>query len=114
MNYLAPLLVGWLFAAGIYLLTRRNLLRHLLGIALLTHATNLLVFTAGGLTRGQAPIMPGVGKLPPEPYADPLPQALLLTAIVIGFGITAFAVTLVYRLWKLAGTADADALTAGQ
>jgi multisubunit Na+/H+ antiporter MnhC subunit len=86
-------MVGILFALSIYLLLLRDRLDHVLGIVALTHAANLLVFGAGRLERGEAPILDRGHDL-----TDPLPQALVLTAIVIGFGVTAFAIALVGRL----------------
>ena len=111
MGGLVALLVGALYAAGLYLMLSRNLVRLVLGLALLGHAANLLIFVAAGLTRGRPPI---VGDEPPAPgtFADPLPQALILTAIVIGFGVFAFALILVRRSVALTASEDVDTLTA--
>lgn len=99
---------GWLYACGVFLLLRRNVLRVVIGLVLLTSAANLLIFTAANLTRGNPAIVPpGSIQLPPG-YADPLPQALILTAIVIGFGTLAFSFVLVYRAYKSIGTGDLD------
>jgi multicomponent Na+:H+ antiporter subunit C len=86
------------------------MIRILLGLALLGHAANLLIFVAAGLTRGRPPI---VGDTPPPPgtFADPIPQALILTAIVIGFGVFAFALILVRRAVEITGTEDVDLMT---
>lgn len=86
-------MVGVLFALAVYLFLLRDRLDHVFGLITLTHAANLLVFGAGRLQRGEAPIL-GRG----HELADPLPQALVLTAIVIGFGVTAFAIALVGRI----------------
>jgi len=86
-------MVGVLFALAVYLFLLRDRLDHVFGIITLTHAANLLVFGAGRLHRGEAPIL-GRG----HPLSDPLPQSLVLTAIVIGFGVTAFAIALVGRI----------------
>ena len=110
MQPLAAVLVGVLFAGGIYLLLSRNMIRMLLGLAMLGHAANLLIFVAGGLTRGRAPIV-GEHVPPPGAVADPIPQALILTAIVIGFGVFAFALILVRRSVLLTGSEDVDDLT---
>jgi multicomponent Na+:H+ antiporter subunit C len=111
MESLLALVVGVLYAAGMYLLLRRALARVLMGIALLGSATNLLIFTAGRVTRGGVPIVSAEGEVLTQPYSDPLPQALVLTAIVIGFGVLAFAMVLVYRTLRVTGTEDADAYT---
>lgn len=102
------LVIGALYAAGIYMMLRRSLVKLLIGLGLLSHAANLLIFTAAGLTRARpAVIGSGLAALDP-PFADPLPQALILTAIVISFGVTAFALALAYRAYKAVGTDDLD------
>jgi multicomponent Na+:H+ antiporter subunit C len=100
--------VGVLYATGVYMMLRRSVVKLLIGIALLAHASNLLVFTAGGVQRGQPPIIAGADAAPGT--ADPLPQALVLTAIVIGFGVLAFAVALIHRLHQETGSDDVDRL----
>ncbi|MFP5377939.1 MAG: Na(+)/H(+) antiporter subunit C [Acidimicrobiia bacterium] len=96
MILVLALTVGALYAAGTYLVLQRALTRIVLGLALLGHGANLLLLLAGGRA-GRAPIV-GAGD---GPVADPLPQALALTAIVITFGITAFLLALAYRSWLL-------------
>lgn len=110
METLLAFVIGLLYAAGLYLVMRRTLLRLVLGLALLGHAANLLIFTVGGLTRGEAPIAAAGAAAPAAPFADPVPQALILTAIVIGFGVQAFALVLVRRTWEETQTDDLDAL----
>ena len=92
-----PLMVGGLYAAGVYLLLDRSLTRVLLGFLLLGNATNLLLLSAGG-PAGLAPIL---GYSDPEEINDPLPQALILTAIVITFGVAAFVLAIIHRSWRL-------------
>ena len=92
-----PVIIGGLYAAGVYLLLDRSLTRVLLGFLLLGNATNLLLLSAGGPS-GLAPIL---GYAEPEEMSDPLPQALILTAIVITFGIAAFLLAIIYRSWRL-------------
>jgi multicomponent Na+:H+ antiporter subunit C len=100
--------VGGLYAAALYMMMRRSLVKLLIGLALLGQAANLLIFTLGRLTRGRPAIVPpGATELLP-PYADPLPQALILTAIVISFGVLAFAVVLIKRAYQTVGTDDLD------
>ncbi|MGL4648454.1 MAG: sodium:proton antiporter, partial [Caldilineaceae bacterium] len=95
------ILVGALFATGTSLVMARGQVRLILGLALLSHGVNLLLFGSGVLTRGAAPIFADKEnyalELAERTFADPLPQALILTAIVISFGITAFLVVLVSR-----------------
>lgn len=112
MTTLMAVVIGVLYAAGLYLVMRRNVVKLVLGLALLGHAANLLIFTLGRLSQAAAPIVPsGAERLAP-PHADPVPQALVLTAIVIGFGVQAFALVLVKRLYRETGIDDLDALRA--
>ncbi len=108
METILAFVIGGLYAAGIYMLLRRSLVKLLIGLALLGHAANLLIFTAAGLTRGQAPVIAAPATTIVHPFADPLPQALILTAIVISFGVTAFALALAYRTYQTVGTDDLD------
>ena len=92
-----PVVIGGLYAAGAYLLLDRSLTRVLLGFLLLGNATNLLLLSTGG-PPGDPPI---VGAGDPGEMSDPLPQALMLTAIVITFGVSAFLLAVVHRSWRL-------------
>lgn len=112
MEPLLAVVVGVLYSAGIYLMMRRSIVKLILGLVFLGNAANLLIFTVSGLTRGRPPIVPVGLTRPAEPYADPLPQALVLTAIVIGFGVVAFAMVLAYRVYRTTGTDDLDKMTA--
>lgn len=99
VNLTLLVLMGVLFAIGIYLLLERSLTRVLLGIILISNGVNLLLLHTAGRA-GLAPIYdPEVGA---EEYLDPLPQALLLTAIVIAFALVSFMLALIYRSWVLA------------
>lgn len=106
MELLMAIVVGILYAAGIYLMQRRNMVKFLVGLALLSHGANLLIFTAGGLTRGNPPIIPETADQLATVHADPLPQALILTAIVISFAVLAFALVLFLRAYQTTGTDD--------
>lgn len=108
MNLLLAMLVGLLYAAGIYLLLRRSLVKVIFGLLLIGHAANLLIFSAGRLTKGEPAFVPGATMPLAEPFADPLPQALILTAIVIGFGVQAFALVLFRKTTEALGTEDLD------
>ena len=110
MDVLLALLAGLLTAAGVYLLLQRSLLRMLFGVILLSNAVNLILFVAGRTLRAAPPIVPDGLTAPAAAVANPLPQALILTAIVIGFGLTAFALVLLYRASVTFGTLDADEL----
>ncbi|WP_423918252.1 Na(+)/H(+) antiporter subunit C [Frigoribacterium sp. 2-23] len=88
-----------LYACGVYLLLERSMTRVLLGFLLVGNATNILILIMAG-RRGAAPIVDGESS--PADFADPLPQALVLTAIVITFGVSAFLLALIYRSWRLA------------
>ena len=82
------LVVGAIVAGGLYLVMQRNLLRFVFGLILLSGGVNLLLFTAGRPTRGAPPLVPEGAYAPVGAVANALPQALILTAIVIGFGLT--------------------------
>ncbi len=110
MEFLLALTSGVLYAAGIYLMLRRRLAQLIIGLGLLSNGTNVLIFTAGGLTRARPPVVPDGLTTLAEPYADPVPQALVLTAIVIGFGLLAFTLVLAHRVHATSGTDDVDAV----
>lgn len=105
MLILLAVVIGVLFATGVYLLFRRSTVRLIIGLALLGHAANLFLFTMGGIRPGIVPI---IGAGPVEQMVDPVPQALILTAIVIGFGMQAFVLILSYRAHEELGTDDLD------
>lgn len=89
--------IGVLFAGGVYLLLERSLSRVLLGIILISNGANLLMLAVGG-PPGAAPI---TGTSPESRMADPLPQAMVLTAIVITLGVSAFLLAVAHRSWQL-------------
>jgi len=103
-------LVGVLFASGLYLMMQRNLLRFVFGLLLLSGAVNVLIFTAGRLTRGLPPIIPGGLDAPAGAVANALPQAVVLTAVVIGFGLIVFTLVLLLRVYERLGTVETDEL----
>ena len=110
MVFALAITIGCLVSAGVYLLLRRSLIKLLFGIALLSHAANLIIFTLGGLTRATAPIVLPGESVPPVGHADPVPQALVLTAIVIGFALVAFLAVLIRRVQQATGSGDVDHL----
>jgi multicomponent Na+:H+ antiporter subunit C len=108
MEFVLAVLIGILYGAGVYLILRRSIVKLVFGLVILSQATNLLIFTTAGLTRAQAPIIDSAAKTLNPGAADPLPQALILTAIVISFGILAFALVLLRKAYKVIGTDNLD------
>lgn len=96
MELLIALTIGILIAAGIYRLLGDSMTDVIIGLILLSQGANLIIFASGGLKHNAAAFV-GKKVANPDAYADPLPQALVLTAIVIGFGILAFLLTLLIR-----------------
>lgn len=108
MEPIIALLVAVLFSGSIYLILSRHTIRILLGIGLLGNAVNLLIFTSGRLTRTVPPFIEEGAKTAAAGIANPLPQALILTAIVIGFSLFAFILVLVYKSFQRIGTDNAS------
>ncbi|MDW8098158.1 MAG: Na+/H+ antiporter subunit C [Anaerolineae bacterium] len=108
METILAFVIGGLYATGLYMLMRRSLVKLVIGLALLGQATNLLIFTLGRLLRGRPPLIPPDASVLAGPYADPVPQALILTAIVIGFGVHAFTIILIKRAYQTVGSDDLD------
>ncbi|PDW03673.1 NADH-quinone oxidoreductase subunit K [Candidatus Viridilinea mediisalina] len=110
MIFLLSIAIGSLFAGAIFLMLRRSVIKLILGLILLAHGAHLLMFTMGdgGVRRGAPPIVDyETGAVAPG-TADPLVQALILTAIVISFGITAFIIALAYRATQAVKSDDLD------
>ncbi len=101
------LIVGVLFGSAVYLILQTSFVRILFGFTLLTHAANVLVLSMSGSPDGKnSPIADGSGNV----SVDPLPQALILTAIVIGFGLSAYLILLLYRMFLDGKTTNAEEL----
>lgn len=96
-----------LFGSGVYLILRRDVVKVVWGLALLAQGTNLYLLSSG-VVNGRAPIVGGHGG---GGVSDPLPQALILTAIVIGFGVTGLALVLVLRAYRHAETLDVEEMS---
>lgn len=109
MEVLLAILVGILYTAGVYMLLRRSILKFIIGVIFLSNATNLLVFLAAGIVPGQPVFLDEAGSATKQ-LADPLPQALVLTAVVIGFGIVVYLLAIKYRLFYETKTDDLDQL----
>ncbi|MBO0140682.1 Na+/H+ antiporter subunit C [Agrobacterium sp. Ap1] len=101
-------LIGLFFAAAVYLMLSKFTIRILLGIVLLGNGVNLLLFTAGRITREIPPIIPADASTLGSVAANPLPQALILTAIVISFSFFAFLLVLTWRAFEELGTDSTD------
>ena len=108
METLLALSIGVLVAASVYLMLARNLLRFIFGLILLSNAANLTIFLSGRLTPRVPPLIAEDALVAAPGVANALPQALVLTAIVIGFGLFAFALVLVFRAYQAMGTLDGD------
>ncbi|MDN2566366.1 Na+/H+ antiporter subunit C [Aquibium sp. A9E412] len=110
METVLSVLVGLFFAAAIYLMLSKHIIRIMLGVVLFGNAVNLTLFTAGRVVSEVPPIIPEALPVPPELTANPLPQALILTAIVIAFSIFAFLMVLTFRAYQELGTDDAEGM----
>lgn len=109
MEIIMAFVIGFLFMAAVYLMLSRSLLRIIIGTGLLSHGAHLLILTMGGLGGSAPPVLAdGV-----EDFVDPLPQALILTAIVISFGVTAFFLVLAYRSYQELNTDDISEMKGG-
>ena len=110
MDTALAVLIAVFFAVSIYLLLSKHVIRILLGVAILGNGVNLLIFTSGRLTREIPPIIPDDLAVSVIPTANPLPQALVLTAIVISFSFFAFLLVLGYRAYQTLGTDDTEGM----
>jgi multicomponent Na+:H+ antiporter subunit C len=108
MELLLAVVAGVLYAAGLYLMLRRRLAQLIIGLSLLSNGSNILILSAAGVTRSKPPLATDGVLL--EPFADPVPQSLILTAIVIGFGVLAFALVLAHRVHQSVGSDDIDTI----
>lgn len=106
MEIIMSVLAGILFTTGVYNLLQKQLLRIIIGTGLISHGAHLFILTMGELKTGAPPVLTeGV-----ENYTDPLPQALILTSIVISFGVTSLLLVLAYRAAKINGTDNMEQL----
>ena len=106
MEILMAIVIGILFTCATYLMLSKSILRIIIGTGLLSHGAHLLILTMGGLKRGAVPLL---GENAAS-YVDPLPQALILTAIVVSFGVTSYFLVLAYRTYQELGTDNMDLL----
>ncbi len=105
MDYVLAALVGLFISSGVYLLLSRSVIRMLIGMTIFGNGVNLLIFVSGRVMREVAPIIPPELDVPAGAIANPLPQALILTAIVIGFSMFSFLLVLALRAYQ---SLDAD------
>jgi len=110
MEILLAIMTGVLYASGTYMILRRSIVKLIIGVILFGNGVNLLIFLLGRITKGSPPIISPELKNFADIYADPIPQALILTSIVISFGLQAFAIILVKRAYKVLKTDDLDML----
>lgn len=110
MELLWCIVIAALISMGVYLMLERHLIRFLFGMIIVSNAINLAIFVSGRLTLGMPPLIKADAILPALGTANPLPQALILTAIVIGFGLLLFTLLLSYRAIQTFKTADMDAI----
>jgi multicomponent Na+:H+ antiporter subunit C len=108
MESLLAVVIGTLFSTGIYMILRRTIVKLIIGFLLLSHGVNLLIFTIGRVYRGNAPLIAEGETIITGSFADPLPQALILTAIVISFAVTTFMIILIKRVYQSLGVDDLD------
>ena len=108
MQTLCAGLVGVMVAASVYLILDRNLIRFIFGLILAGNAINLLIFAVGRLDSQRPPLIPDPTTGVQGPFANALPQALILTAIVIGFALLSFIFVLFYRAYQELGTVDTE------
>lgn len=111
MELLITIIIGVLYSAGIYLLLRRSLVKIIIGLILLGNGANMLIFLLGRIVKGKPPVIAEHAGALTSLYADPVPQALILTAIVISFGLQAFAIILIKRVYAVNNSDDLDDLT---
>ncbi|MEM6711133.1 MAG: NADH-quinone oxidoreductase subunit K [Pseudomonadota bacterium] len=101
-------IIAILAGCGIYMILAQNLVRIILGVSLLAASANILIFLSGRVNSEVPPIIPSGAEALADTAANPLPQALVLTAIVIGFSLTAFAAALAVKAYRSLGTLDTD------
>lgn len=102
MKLVLAIFVGLLFSASLYLMLRKSFFKLILGVIIFSYATNFFLFLISGVTRDNPPLLEGK-TFDPAVIADPLPQALTLTAIVIGIGIQVFIISLSIKFFKKSG-----------
>ena len=111
METVLAILSGAIVAASVFLMLGKNLVRFIFGLVLASNAVNLLIFASGRLTSTRPPLIPADATTPATTVANSLPQALILTAIVIGFALLVFIFILFFKAYEKLGTVDTEAMT---
>jgi multicomponent Na+:H+ antiporter subunit C len=109
MELVLAIIAGVLYASGLYLMLRRRLAQLIVGLSLLSNGSNVLILAAAGVTRAKPPIITD-SSVTADQFADPVPQALILTAIVIGFGVLAFSLVLAHGVHQSVDSDDIDVI----
>ena len=112
MNIVLAIVIGGLYGTGLFMILRRSITKVLFGLILWGHGSNLLIFVSCGLVRGAPPLIAEGQESLETPYADPVAQALILTAIVISFAVVAFTAVLLHLIYRTIKTDDIDELRA--
>jgi multicomponent K+:H+ antiporter subunit C len=108
MELVLAVSIGVLASCGVYLILRPRTFQVIIGFSLLSYGVNLFIFAMGRLRVGAAPVVGKEGSIDPSLYTDPVPQALALTAIVIGFAMTALFLVVLLAARGLTGTDHVD------
>lgn len=110
MNFVVALLIGILFASSVYLLLNRNFFKLILGVIIFSYASTYFLFIISGVTENKPPLVRAETAADLAQLADPLPQALALTAIVIGIGVQMFFIVLLKKVYEVVKKEDVDEL----
>jgi multicomponent Na+:H+ antiporter subunit C len=110
METVLAILTGVMVAGSVFLMLGKNLVRFIFGLVLASNAVNLLIFAAGRLETSRPPLIPSEAPQAAQALANSLPQALILTAIVIGFALLAFIFILFFRTYQTLGTVNTEAM----
>ncbi|MFO8001678.1 MAG: NADH-quinone oxidoreductase subunit K [Marinilabilia sp.] len=112
MELIIVVFIGILYACAVYLLLRRSIVKVILGIFVMGNATNLIIFLSGKVMRGGTGFVPNdASSAAIEAMSDPLPQALILKAVIINLGMAAYILALKYKYFEQTGTHDLDQLS---
>ena len=114
MQTMLAFLIGFMVTVSVYMMLSRNIIRFLFALIIMGNAVNLLIFTCGRLTPTRPPLIPEGAVAPLGEVANALPQALVLTAIVIGFAMVSFILVLYYQTYQTMGTVDSESMRSAE